>query len=124
MATPMKTRLENISSRIARNLYYFVIIPIRSTCTMRPNYSATEQVGTVSTENEQHLKFGHFTLLFFRGRRRNVSQAVVLLFKGPPTTTSLCGRAGRWPAIFCNTEIRVLGKSNFIALHRRIYMFQ
>ena len=25
-------------------------------------------------------------------------------------------------AIFCNTEIRELGKSNFIALHRRIYV--
>ena len=27
-------------------------------------------------------------------------------------------------AIFCNTEISELGKSNFIALHHRIYMFQ
>ena len=42
--TPMKTPLENISSR---NLYCFVIIPIRSTCIMWLSYSATEQVGTV-----------------------------------------------------------------------------
>ena len=40
----MKTPLENISSH---NLYYFVIISIRSTCSMWPNYSATEQLGTV-----------------------------------------------------------------------------
>ena len=42
--TPMKTPLENISSR---NLYCFVIIPIRSPCIMWLSYSATEQVGTV-----------------------------------------------------------------------------
>ena len=42
-ATATKTSLENISSRY---LYYFTIIPIRSTCTMWPNYPVTEQVGT------------------------------------------------------------------------------
>ena len=42
MAT--KNSLENISSRLY--LYYFAIIPIRSTCTMWPNYPVTEQVGT------------------------------------------------------------------------------
>ena len=42
-ATPTKMSLENISSRY---LYYFAIIPIRSTCTMWPNYPVTEQVET------------------------------------------------------------------------------
>ena len=41
-ATPTKTSLENISSRY---LYYFAMIPIRSACTMWPNYPVTEQVG-------------------------------------------------------------------------------
>ena len=42
-ATATKTSLENISSRY---FYYFAIIPIRSTCTMWPNYPVTEQVET------------------------------------------------------------------------------
>ena len=44
MATATKTPLENITSRYFN---YFAIIPIRSTCTMWPNYLATEKVGTV-----------------------------------------------------------------------------
>ena len=42
-ATPTKTSLPNI---ISRYLYCFAIIPIRPTCTMWPNYPATEQVRT------------------------------------------------------------------------------
>ena len=77
-ATATKTSLENISSRY---FYYFAIIPIRSTCTMWPNYPVTEQVGTglkFETENEkltvvcsrslQNLEFGNFTLLFGRAQ--------------------------------------------------------
>ena len=40
----MATKTSLISSRLY--LYYFVIIPIRSTCTMWPNYPVTEEVGT------------------------------------------------------------------------------
>ena len=75
--TPTKTSLENISWRY---LYYFAIIPIRSTCTMWPNYPVTEPVGTAFTEVDtvaysrvsQNLEFDHFTLLIGRARWRNV----------------------------------------------------
>ena len=71
--TPTKTSLENIRWRY---LYYFAIIPIRSTCTMWPNYPVTEPVGTAFTEVEtvaysrvsQNLEFDHFTLLIGRAR--------------------------------------------------------
>ena len=39
-----KTSLENTSSRY---LYYFALIPNRSTSTMWPNYPVTELMGTV-----------------------------------------------------------------------------
>ena len=42
-ATAMKTLLENVT---LRNFYYFAIIPIRSTCTMRAKYPGTEFMGT------------------------------------------------------------------------------
>ena len=46
---PQRQRQRNLTSLEKLNLrylYYFAIIPIRSTCTMWPNYSVTEQVET------------------------------------------------------------------------------
>ena len=42
-ATTTKASLENISSLY---LYFLAIIPIRSTCTMRPNYAGSKLIGT------------------------------------------------------------------------------
>ena len=52
MAT--KTSLANISSRFY--FYYFVIIPIRFTCTMWPNYPVREEVGT-AFKLRQRIKY-------------------------------------------------------------------
>ena len=41
--TPTKTAFENIKSR---SLYYFTIIPTRSTSTMQPNFPVSAQVET------------------------------------------------------------------------------
>ena len=84
--TPTKTSLENISSLY---LHYLVIFPIRTTCTMWPNYPVTEQVGTTfklrqkmknlslfAHVHKKNLEFGHFTLLFGRVQRRNVPKFI------------------------------------------------
>ena len=65
----------------------FAIIPIRSLCTMWPNYPVTERVGTafkliqrkgkftvMCSRSSQNLEFGHFTLSFGQARRRNLKR--------------------------------------------------
>ena len=64
-----------ISSRYS---WYFVIIPIRSTCTMWPNYPVTEQVETA------------FKL---RQRLRNLPSCVHVLHKALTLVISRCGLA-------------------------------
>ena len=48
-ATSTKTSLENVTSR---NLYYFAIIPIRSTCTMWAKYLGTKDLWERSSSRE------------------------------------------------------------------------
>ena len=79
----MKTSPENIT---LFHLLCFAIISTRSTFAKMAHYPGTKLVGVASVqvkkENEkfavvrrrspQNLKCGHFTLLFCRGRQRNV----------------------------------------------------
>ena len=80
-AMAMKTSPENIS---LFHLCYFMIISTHSTFTKMANYPGTKLVGVVYKLRKkmkitvvlscspQNLKCGHFTLLFCRGRQRNV----------------------------------------------------
>ena len=81
-ATVTKTSPENISFF---HLCCFAIISTRSTFTKMANYPGTKLVGlvyklrkknekfnVVRSRSPQNLKCGHFTLLFCRGRQRNV----------------------------------------------------
>ena len=76
-AATTKTSPENIS---LFHLCYFAIISTRSTFTKMANYPGTKLVGVaykvrkkiLRSRSPQNLKCGHFTLLFCRGRQRNV----------------------------------------------------
>ena len=80
---------ENVAWNLISSCYfnYCAIIPIRSTCTMRPNYPVTEKVKTAFKLRQRmkilfayvlhkNLEFGHFTSLFGRGRWRNVQKII------------------------------------------------
>ena len=80
--TATKKSRENIS---LFHLCYFAIISTRSTLTKMANYPGTKLVGVtyklrklnekftvVRSGSPQNRKCGHFTLLFCRGRQRNV----------------------------------------------------
>ena len=81
---PTKTSVKNINPR---NINYSAIIPTRSNCIMWPNNPGTNYRNGVQIkkENEKimvlcsrsphyNLEFGHFTLLFYTGRLRNVPE--------------------------------------------------
>ena len=82
-ATPTKTSLENITPRYFN---YVANIPARSNCTMtvaeQPRNKISRNGVQIKKENEnitvlcssslQNLEFGHFTLLFCRGRQKHI----------------------------------------------------
>ena len=71
----------------SRYLYYFAIIPIRSTCTMWPNYPVTEQVETA------------FKL---RERLKNVPSCGHVLHKTLNLVISRCGLAAHGGEMYQN----------------------
>ena len=60
MAT--KTSLENLSSRLY--LFDFVIIPIRYTCNMWPNYPVTEEEGTAFKMRQRIKSYRRFLTFY------------------------------------------------------------